>query len=689
MFALPVKSLSYRRLRLLTSSRLWLLGVVTLVPNTVARAVSWLPFGPFGGDARSFGADPADHTHLYLGTTTGWVFETHDEGAHWSRISRVGERDNLVIDHLLVDPKNPRHVVAGVWELGGHGGGLYLSNDAGRSWTPSADMSAQSVRSLTSDPADFNQLVAGTLRGVFHSSDAGTHWQLISPPESSEIHEVQSVAVDPQDPKVIYAGTWHLPWKTVDGGAHWTNIKDGIIDDSDVFSIIVDPKSPQIVYASACSGIYRSDNAGAHFVKVQGIPSTARRTRVLKQDPEQLDTVFAGTTEGLFRTRDGGKTWNRTTGPEVIVNDVYVDPSDSKRVLLATERGGVVSSDDGGDSFRPANEGFTARQVVSYAADRDHPATLYVGVINDKEWGGAFTTDNGGLSWVQQSTGLGGRDVFALAQAQNGTIVAATSHGLFRLHDSLWQQAGPAGAHPAVRTPAGHAGSAARPGARTSAHAAQRPRPVSETPGPDLKTALDQGFYALATDENQIYAIGTGSLFTSDDSGDSWRQVPGMPAGEYRFTAVAKAVVLAATLTSIARSTDGAQTWHDLSKPDGLSQLTAVAVDDDGDVWAGGREGLFVLRGGNGSWESPPNLPIRDVNSIFFDRHAKQMLVTVNTSNTLAFALQLPSFTARAFDTGWHMRFIRSVGDHFIGATLYDGVVIQPKMVDSPFAGAK
>ena len=65
----------------------------------------------------------------------------------------------------------------------------------------------------------------------------------------------------PVDPQVIYAGTWHLPWKTTDGGAHWKNMKQGIIDDSDVFSIMVDPKQPQVVYASACSGIYKSEDA--------------------------------------------------------------------------------------------------------------------------------------------------------------------------------------------------------------------------------------------------------------------------------------------------------------------------------------------------------------------------------------------------------------------------------------------
>ncbi len=226
---------------------------------------------------------------------------------------------------------------------------------------------------------------------------------------------------NPKDPGIIYAGTWHLPWKSVDGGAHWDSIKHGIIDDSDVFSIIVDPTTPSTVFASACSGIYKSENAGLLFKKIQGIPSTARRTRRLLQDPGNLDIVFAGTTEGLYRSIDAGKTWTRTTGPETIVNDVEIDSADPKRILIATDRGGVLASTDGGDSFHPSNRGFSARQVTAIKRDAKRPETIFVGVVNDKDWGGIFQSDNGGQNWIQRSDGLEGRDIFSLGQAHDGT----------------------------------------------------------------------------------------------------------------------------------------------------------------------------------------------------------------------------------------------------------------------------
>jgi hypothetical protein len=54
----------------------------------------------------------------------------------------------------------------------------------------------------------------------------------------------------------------------------------------------------------------------------------------------------------------------------------------------------------------------------------------------------------------------------------------------------------------------------------------------------------------------------------------------------------------------------------------------------------------------------------------------------------MIFSVQLPDHKVSYMDTGWKLRFARPVGDHLIGATLYDGVVIQPKMVDSGFAAA-
>ena len=434
-------------------------SLILLLVAGVGRldAAPWIPLGPDGGDARRISPDPRDHTHLYLGTANGWIYESHTSGASWVRLAQIGRRDDLVLDSIVVDSSNPKHLLVGAWVLDRPDGGLFVSNDSGHTWTNQAEMRGQSVRALAASPSDPTVFVAGSLQGVFRSTDAGQHWNRISPADSAEIHEIESVAIDPKDSNVIYAGTWHLPWKTTDAGQHWNTMKQGIIDDSDVFSIIVDPTSPQTVYASACSGIYKSEDAGTLFHKVQGIPSTARRTRVLLQDPHNLDTIFAGTTEGLFRSNDAGKTWSRTTGPEIIVNDVSVDLADPHRVLIATDRGGVMASEDGGDTFSSSNGGFSTRQITALQRDGRHPQTLFVGVVNDKDWGGVFESENGGVNWVQRSDGLQGRDVFSLGQAPDGTMIAGTAHGIYRLDSTIntWQhvEGVPAGPPTPVSSP--------------------------------------------------------------------------------------------------------------------------------------------------------------------------------------------------------------------------------------------
>ena len=393
----------------------------------------WNAVGPDGGDARAFAAVPAQPSHLYLGTLDSWIYESTDSGATWRRLAKLDRTDDLVVDNLIVDEANPTTVYAAAWKLDETGGGLWISHDSGRTFNDVAGLRGQSIRALAQAPSNPKMLFAGTLQGVFRSTDSGATWTQISPPDSREIHEVESLAIDPADPNIVYAGTWHLPWKTTDGGQNWKNIKQGVIEDSDVFSIIVDPARPKTVFLSACSGIYKSENAGELFHKVQGIPSDARRTRVLMQDPANREVVYAGTTEGLYKTTDAGKTFKALTGIDVIVNDVYVDPSNPNHVLLATDCGGVLVSSDAGATFEPSNRGISERKVDALLVDRADPQRLYAGVVNDKAYGGVFLSRNGGGVWEHMGEGLEGRDVFALAQTADGAIVAGTTHGIFAL----------------------------------------------------------------------------------------------------------------------------------------------------------------------------------------------------------------------------------------------------------------
>jgi photosystem II stability/assembly factor-like uncharacterized protein len=638
---------------------------------TAFAAVSpWNPAGPDGGDARRFAFSAQDPNRIYVGTTDSWIYVSSDGGSSWSRLAHLGQQDNLVVDSLVVDRADPRTLYAGVWVMDHPDGGIYISHDAGHTWTEAPEMQGQSVRSLTEARSNPHILVAGTLRGVYRTVDRGQHWSEISPPGSTEIHEVESLAIDPYDAGTIYAGTWHLPWRTQDGGAHWSNIKQGVIDDSDVFSMIVDPSRPSVVFLSACSGIYRSDNYGGDFRKVQGIPATARRTRSLRMDPANRNTVYAGTTEGLYKTEDGGDHWTRTTGADVIVNDVYIDPRNPKHVLLATDRSGILASEDGGSGFEASNTGFSQRQVSALLADN---RTLYAGVINDKSYGGVFSSSDEGRTWKQQSDGLHGRDVFVLARGGDGTVLAGTGDGIFRLEGDTWIAANAlAGADPAVPAKAAHT---------RRARSRHRAEPKPAAPG-----EIHGRVTALAASDDAWYAATAHGVFRSGDRGEQWAQVLAphdadsfFRNGEYLALAVSGKTVFAGRREGIMVSEDAGATWRAIPLPQGLTALATLTLAPDGSLWAGGREGVFDSKNGGQSWTPLRRLPIVAVTSIAWSSALDRLIVT-SGEGTVIYAVDPRDGNWRWWNTGWTVRAVASVNGRLAAASLYSGVVMQPQM---------
>jgi len=74
------------------------------------------------------------------------------------------------------------------------------------------------------------------------------------------------------------------------------------------------------------------------------------------------------------------------------------------------------------------------RTVMCRRAGRQQNTnTLFVGLVNDREYGGVFYSNDNGQHWMQKAAGLGGRDVFALKQTPDGTLVAGTNRGIFSL----------------------------------------------------------------------------------------------------------------------------------------------------------------------------------------------------------------------------------------------------------------
>ena len=640
--------------------------------GVLAAQAFWTSVGPPGGDARALVAVPGEHNHLYLGTTNSWIYESLDQGVSWHRLARLEPSEDVVLDSILVDAANTAVVYAGGWRAEKRDGGLWVSRDGGKKWQEVEALRGQSVFSMAQAPSNPRLLFVGTLKGVFRSSDGGSSWKLISPPDSREIHEVESLAVDPADPDIVYVGTWHLPWKTTDGGKSWHNIKKGLIDDSDVFSIVVDPDRPKTVFLSACSGIYKSESGGELFHKIQGIPATARRTRVLMQDPEDREVVYAGTTEGLYKTLDGGKHFERMTGPDVVVNNVYVDPGNSDHVLLATDRGGVLASGDGGASFVEANEGFSSRKVAALLADRADPARLYAGVVNDKSYGGVFFSSNGGASWEQlgdgQGGGLDGRDVFVLAEAADGTVLAGTSHGIFAL------EAGPEGGKPLWKPKNTIANTKLK--TATETHYGQRINVEKQVKEPAFE--LESRVSALdLTGDVWLAATGFG-LLTSRDRGASWQGGPVVGSNDYLSVTAHGALMAAARADGVVLSLDSGSTWMPMGIPTVLTRIHRIAFSADGTLWLGAREGVYFTRDKGKTWLWVDRFPFSDVDDIYYDAALDRVLASSRTSDQV-YAIDPKTLRWKWSRTGYAIALIRAASGRLLAASLYDGVLVEPQ----------
>ncbi len=637
------------------------LAATTTSPSPSASA--WVPVGPDGGDARAFAGDPTNSSHIYLGTTNSWIYQSQDNGATWQRLAKLSKKDDLIIDNIVVDQSDPKTLYVGAWVVDHPDGGIFISHDSGETWTKAATMDGQSVRALVQAPSDPKELVAGALKGIFQSDDSGVTWKQISPPSYNELHEVESIAIDPKDPHTIYAGTWHLPWKTTDDGANWHNIKNGLIDDSDVFSIIIDPKAPQTVYTSACSGIYKSENGGEEYKKIQGIPSTARRTRVLMQDPTNSSIVYGGTTEGLYRTTSAGTNWSRLTGPDVIINDIYIDPKNKQHVLLATDRSGVLMSNDQAVSFKPANDGFSQRQVSALLVDVKNPQTIYVGVVNDKVYGGVFISNDTGKTWEQKSSGLDGRDVFSMAQAPDGTLLAGTGHGIVRWNNSTWQPIGKI-----VQTE------------QKTVTVIRNKKKVKDTKTVTKDMGMIEGrVYSLDLSQATWYAATSAGIYQSDNQGGTWQG--GQVLNKMDFQAIRSAgeTVLASRRDSMVVSQDGGHTWQPLTLPSPLTAASSIAVAPGGSLWIGGREGVFYSDDKGSTWTQDKNLPISNINNLSYDSDLKRIMVT-SWNSTFVFAVDEKTHDFKWWDAGWNTRAVRSLGGRLMGASLYNGVIVQPQL---------
>ncbi len=395
--------------------------------------------GPIGGDVRSLVIDKDDPNRLYLGTNDGQIYRSTDAAKTWTRLLSF-HHPGYVVDRIIIDKKSTKTIYVPLWSLANDvDGTIYKTTDGGDTWQELTGMRGHSVRALALAPTDSNFIIAGAIDGAFRSLDAGASWERFSPKDHPDLRRLHSIAID-KDPNIVYLGTEHLPWRTDNGGKDWvcikghpTEKKQQFIDDSDIFTIIVDSQDSNQLFASACSGIYTSTDRATTWTKYQGIPFTSRRTHTIYPDPTNNQVIYSGTTEGLWKTVNGGQNWRLISSIRTVVNAVAIHPSNPNKIYVGVKSGGVLVSDNGGESFQTSNNGFVNRQISVLLADRSTPGRIYAAALFNGFDGGLYLSTDGGNNWQLSSRGLASEDIYTIYQSpwNEKLLFAGTNLGLY------------------------------------------------------------------------------------------------------------------------------------------------------------------------------------------------------------------------------------------------------------------
>jgi photosystem II stability/assembly factor-like uncharacterized protein len=352
--------------------------------NSILR---WRNIGPYrGGRTRAIAGVPSQPNVFYMAPVNGGVFKSNDYGRTWQPI--FDDQTTASVGAIAVAPSNPNVLYVGSGE-GLHrpdlsvGDGVYKSTDAGKTWTHLGLRDGQQIAQLAVDPKNPDRVfvaVAGhpygpnEERGVYRSLDGGqTFEKVLYRDENVGASDVQ---IDPSNPQVVYAALWESregPWEN--------GVFNG--DGGDIFK--------------------SSDGGKTWRQLTKGLPSNIVQANIAIA-PSAPKTLFAAvrtkTIAKLYRSDDAGETWRSTTddprpGLGIGGGDLPVVRFDPKNPQIVYSASVVCwKSTDGGktwDGWRGAPGGDDYQNVW---INPNNPDIILLG--SDQ---GAIVTVNGGKSW--------------------------------------------------------------------------------------------------------------------------------------------------------------------------------------------------------------------------------------------------------------------------------------------------
>jgi photosystem II stability/assembly factor-like uncharacterized protein len=352
--------------------------------DSTLSALKWRSIGPFiPGRSDAVAGSVARPKEYYAGTTGSGVFKTTDGGISWLPVT--DRYFGGTIGAIAIAPTNPDIVYVGGGESHlrnnlSHGYGVWKTTDGGKSWKSIGLNDTRHIARILVDPGNPDVVYVGAFghafgpnpeRGVFRSTDGGATWKKILFRNDST--GVSEMAMDPKDPKTIYVGfyqaerkAWTMVsggmssgiFKTTDGGDTWTELSKnsglppypwGRI------GITVSPVNPRRVWTiieAKEGGIFRSDDAGATWKLANNSDDVRDRpfyySRIFA-DPKDENTLIELTTQFLKST-DTAKTFKVVNTPHPDHHDLWVDPTNPQRMIVA-EDGGAAITETGGASW--------------------------------------------------------------------------------------------------------------------------------------------------------------------------------------------------------------------------------------------------------------------------------------------------------------------------------------------------
>jgi photosystem II stability/assembly factor-like uncharacterized protein len=273
-----------------------------------------------------------------------------------------------------------------------------------------------------------------------------------------------ATAVDYNNPNNVYTEYVDLCiQKSTDGGVNWVKSITGIPAGSGTYDgttdrvlfiapFVMDPTTPTMLVAGTYK-IYRTTNGGNLWTSISsdltgdGAGSTGGKISAIAIAKNSSATIFVGTSGGgasqtrVLVTTNTGTTWsivNKSPLPNRYVTSIAIDRADANNVFVSFSGYDVNTSVTPGHIFNSTNMGSTWLDISGDLPDIpvnailiDSTSLSHILIGTDL---GVFETQNGGISWEQQNTGMANVVVTDLDFRSDGYVFAAThGRGMFKL----------------------------------------------------------------------------------------------------------------------------------------------------------------------------------------------------------------------------------------------------------------